>query len=553
MGDFVWNFVFFIILIGILVTIHELGHFLAARFFGVRVYRFSIGFGPVLFKHVGKDGIEYAISLLPIGGYVKMKGEADDPVQGYDKNLAQQDTYPKTATQNQQNKSQVIAETDFAELRSGYDSYEQESELNNDSFATLPCWKRFVILFAGPFSNIVLAFFLFFVVNLLGVNAIKPVVGDIVTESIADVSGLHTYDLILQVGEHEVSDWSAVATEMIASGGDKVDVTVSGHKGTEPSHIVTLDFTGVTFTPEFDLFEYLGFTPAVSKLTSTLNIVEEGSAAYDAGIQVGDKIIAVNGRVTPNWLSVAKEININKDKDQDLVFTIVRKVGAVKTNPKAPDLPPLHSVMINNYEMFLPELVRAVAVRYANASFTVDMRNEDLSQYYLVEASLRPKRVFDERTQEESLRVGIGIQGERDDELFFVRKFGFIESISRAIHDTAYMSAVVVRSLNKLVVGDISIRSVSGPVSIAVTAGTSASVGFEYFLWVMAVISINLGVFNLLPIPVLDGGQIVYVWYEAITKRKPNAKVQGILTAICFSLFMALIVFTIFNDITNLF
>lgn len=556
MGEAIWNLFFFIIVIGVLVTIHELGHFWVARWSGVKIYRFSIGFGPVLFKRVGKDGTEYALSLIPLGGYVKMKGEAEDPLQRHDPSLEKEST---------QDSSNVIAQTDFAEFRSGYESDEkntdtisQESKTTNtqndrsDSFIDLPCYRRFLILFAGPFSNILLAFILFVVCNLLGVEVFKPVVGDILPNSVAEKAGLQTFDLVQKVGDQEVYDWGESMTELLAHASETITLTVSADKGTGPSRTVTLDLTEHDFSPEASPFKHLGFVPCYGTISHALVKVLEDGAAYQQGIQEQDRIFAIDGELTTNWSTIQSSIDQKENANHALQFSVLRKIGTPKVNHLAPDPQKVDTALVNGQEFTVEQLFAFLKEHYPKDTLTLELKNEDPQDYEILNFSIIPEVVIDPKTDKMTLRVGIGTGVEPDPTLSDIRQYGLIESLALGAHTTARMSVVVLTALKKLVVGDIDARNVNGPIAIAKGAGMSASFGVVPFLWFLAAISINLGVFNLLPLPILDGGQIVYVLYEAITKRKPNVKMQNILTLISLSLLLSLMMFSIFNDLSFL-
>lgn len=597
MSETIWNLFFFIIVIGVLVSIHELGHFLVARWCGVKVYRFSIGFGPVLFSHIGKDGTEYALSIIPLGGYVKMKGEPEDPLQQHrqdvenssdqknQQSLMQQTSRvkaeqsgrtselqdSKTTSPETQNSSHVIAQSDFAEFRSGYENSstsdvstdfasmlaadakhdeEENTAGNSDSFIEQPCWKRFLILFAGPFSNIVLAFLLFVFCNLIGVSVFKPVVGDILPNSMAAQAGIHSFDLVQKVGEQEVYDWNEIMTEFIAHASEPITLTVSADRGTKPSREIQLDFTQNDFSPDVSPFEFLGFNPYYGKISHALVMVMEDGAAFRGGIQKGDRIFAVDGQLTVNWTSIQHYIDQQENISRALNFTILRKKGTPLANVNAPVPVSVETALVNGQEFTVTELFAYLKRNYPRTTLTLELQNLNPQDFEILNIAVTPEVVVDDKTGKQTLRIGIGTDIEEDPSLENIRQYGLIDSLNLAAHSTARMSVVVLTALKKLVVGDISARNVSGPIAIAKGAGMSASFGLVPFLWFLAAISINLGVFNLLPLPILDGGQIVYVLYEAITKRRPNVRMQNMLTLISLSLLLSLMMFSIFNDLS---
>lgn len=605
-----WNLIFFIILIGVLVTIHELGHFLVARFFGVKVYRFSIGFGPSVLKWRGKDGTEYVIAALPLGGYVKMKGESDDFVQQYDKEgqakleqeqkqkqaqeqggQADQTEQAFQASQTEQtaqdapaaaepqaesqteSKSKLIADTDFAELRTGTAADNKDGEAraakaakdaeaaagagtdngsnkpevhDPDSYLALSCFKRFLILFAGPFSNIILAFVVFTGLNLMGLNYLKPVVGDFANDSVAAQSGFKYRDLIQKVDGQPVQSWSDMYSELTTHASEKVTITVAGDLGQEPSRDVVLDLTDVDFSPNFSFFDFLGFREYLGNTPLALAIVVEDSLADQKGIVVGDLVIGVNQKVFRDWRWVYDAIEELKKAGEDVNLYLIRER---KLFPSAGEgkasLELRETILIDGKEYTLPQLLEYAQKNFPNSALDQGLASLNLADYAFAVVTFP----LDPEVDNSEMRFGVAVESVIPKEIVGTTQTNLFSAMGDAFTDTARTSVIVLKTLEKLIVGDIDARNVSGPVSIAKVAGESASVGFEAFLWMLGLISINVGVFNLLPVPVLDGGQIVYVLYEAITKRKPNAKMQGILATICFSLLMVLMVFTIFNDL----
>lgn len=477
----------------------------------------------------------------------------------------------QNAPSESQDSSRVIAQSDFAEFRSGYENSstlgagadfasmladdekndeDKQVESNSDSFIEQPCWKRFLILFAGPFSNIVLAFLLFVFCNLIGVSVYKPVVGDILPNSMAAQAGIQTFDLVQKVGDQEVYDWNEIMTEFIAHASEPITLTVSADRGTKPSREIYLDFTQNDFSPDVSPFEFLGFNPCYGKISHALVMVMEDGAAFRGGIQKEDRIVAVDGKLTVNWASIQYYIDQQDNISRALNFSILRKKGTPLANVNAQEPVAVETALVDGQEFTVSELFTYLKRNYPLSTLTLELKNLNPQDFEILNIAVTPEVVIDEKTGKQTLRIGIGTDIEEDPSLENIRKYGLIDSLNLAAHSTARMSVVVLTALKKLVVGDISARNVSGPIAIAKGAGMSASFGLVPFLWFLAAISINLGVFNLLPLPILDGGQIVYVLYEGITKRRPNAKMQNMLTLISLSLLLSLMMFSIFNDLS---
>lgn len=453
-----WNLLFFAVALGILISIHELGHFLAARWCGVKVLRFSIGFGPVLFARTLKDGCQFALSAIPLGGYVKMQGEGNTDTTG-----ASQDT---------------------------------SATLSPDAFLSKSLKQRALIIGAGPAFNIVLAFILYVVVNLMGVSVLRPIIGDVMPGSRAAAAGLTLYDEIKAIDGSAVHDWSEAAMLLVSkvNSSSPLSLQVAADLGHGATRQVNLSLEGISLTPGVDPLSSLGLRPCAGKVTDTLTTVQPQGPAYAAGLSVGDKIVRVNGVVTPNWYRVQDAVAVSK--------------GPLKVEVE---------------------------------------RNGDLYQ-----AEIYPQtRCRDDGTQCRPF-IGVGVAIEPIAGLMTTKSYGPLEALAQGAAATARMSLFIVTSTYKLIAGEISADNISGPIAIAKGAGQSASFGFVFFLSFLAAISVNLGILNLLPIPVLDGGQLLFIAYEALTGRAPSPRVQYALTVLGLCCIITLSLFAVFNDLRAL-
>ena len=255
MGSFLWNLLFFGIAIGILVTIHEAGHFFAARFCKVKILRFSIGFGKVLWSRKGKDGCEYAVSAIPLGGYVKMYGE---------------------------NKQEASELTDIS-----------------GSFYAKSLGARAFIIAAGPLCNILLAFFLYVFVNLSGVTLIKPVIGDVVPDSVAAEAGFKDYDLIENIGGIETADWKNALLTLVSHSGEKnVLIEVKRDLGRGDNISLNMDLSSFKLEPDKDPLGILGLKVCVGKILNVISSVNQDSPAFRAGLKAGDEMVGHLERIS---------------------------------------------------------------------------------------------------------------------------------------------------------------------------------------------------------------------------------------------------------------
>ncbi len=531
MGSALWNLIFFIIAIGILIAIHEAGHFFAARKCGVKVMRFSIGFGPVIWRKRGRDGTEYALSLFPLGGYVKMKGEAGDEEEASVVDRVGGAVVAESKRQSQDNSSsnsnsnsdadssdRKTIDTDFAQLRSGnWDGVDDVvgvagagagtvigsgvSAPDDDSFSSKTIGQRALIIGAGPLCNIVLAFILYTVVNLLGVQTVLPVVGEIDAGSRAESAGLQQYDLIRSIDGVEVKNWQEAATEIITNVDSNVELVVAGAIGKDSNRTLTLNLHDLNITPHSGPFEEVGFEPCLGEVQRELALVQENSPAARVGLEVGDTILSVNGIPTPDWRSVQKTIS---------------------------------SYPIASIEAGIP--------------LTLEVQRG--AEQFVVE--LLPELRYDDSRKVSRPMIGIGTMVTSIPELYTEVKYGPVDAMIHAASDTAHMSMVILNSAKQMISGALSAQNIGGPITLAKGAGASADIGLTVFLWFLATLSINLGVLNLLPIPILDGGQLVYLLYEKVTHRRPNERVQVVLTMISLGLVLGLTFLAIFNDLTQL-
>ena len=424
MIEFLWNLASFVIALGILVTVHEYGHFWVARKNGVKVERFSVGFGRAIWRKTGKDGTEYVLAMIPLGGYVKMLDERVDDVQPQDK---------------------------------------------DKTFNAKSVYQRIAIVGAGPMANFAFALFAFYLMFLIGVPSVKPIVGDVAPNSIASQAKLLKSSEIVSISGVTTRDWQEVNLALIGEIGNKaIEVKT---KQTDSQYITTLllDTSDWQFSPDkISALTSLGITPFRPKVHNELAVVAKDSPASIGGLLPGDKLIAVGETKTSDWLSFSKEIKLFPA--QEVLITINRD-GQVLTLP------------------------------------------------------VTPKRI-----EQSGKSVGyIGVAPKADEwpkSLLIDRSYGPIDAIKESAQRTWNLTTLTFSMIGKLITGDVSVKNLSGPIGIAQGAGSSAGHGFVYFLGFLALISINLGIINLLPLPVLDGGHLLYYLIELFTGKEVPEKVQ---------------------------
>ena len=441
--SFLWSLGSFLITISVLVAIHEYGHFWAARKCGVKVLRFSIGFGRVIWHRIDKQGTEFALSLIPLGGYVKMlDGRAEEvPV-----------------------------------------------ELKSQAFDQKTVRQRAFIIAAGPLANFLFAIAAYWVIYSIGIPTIKPVIENVTPNSIAAQARIEPNSQVIAIDGENTSDWETINMLLAAKLGDKqVEISVSP-LGSGVTQEKQLNLSGWEFDPEKETaFESLGMNPVRAKVDMTLSKVVDNSPAQQAGLMVGDKILMDNLSAF-SWQDFVKQV------EQGQAFKIkIERDGQI---------------------------------------FDKTLQPEQKEDRWFVGVS----PTF--------LNVGEQYRTEL--------KYGILGALSKGVEKTAQLSWLTIKVIGKLFSGDISLTNLSGPISIAKGAGVSSGIGFVYFLNFMALISVNLGIMNLFPLPVLDGGHLVFLAAEGIKGTPVSERVQNLSYRVGAALLLTLMVFALFNDFLRL-
>lgn len=450
-----------IVTLGILVTVHEFGHFWVARRCGVKVLRFSIGMGKAVKSWIGRDGVEYVIAPIPIGGYVKMLGQEDT----------------------------AVAETK-----------EIPTSQQHLCFAYKPLWQRMAIVAAGPIANFLLAIFVYWLINIsYGINGIAPFINGISENSAADLAGLQVGDEILAVDGEETIIWQQVSLQMLNRLGETGELVVTVNPyDSSTSRDVTIPiqaWLGSDIEP--DPVTDLGIVRL--EIPARIAEIVMGGRAERGGLRAGDEIISVNGESILGWSHWVTVIRSNPE----LALDVIVKRGESEARLE-----------------IRPELVRlgnGTAIGRIGAS--------------VQEAAL--SEILDPEMQRHI-------------------SFNAFTAIPPALQETWNNSVFVLDSIKKMVIGLISVRNINGPITIAQVAGETASYGLEVYLGFLALLSICLGVFNLLPIPVLDGGHLFYYTVEAIMGRPVPERVQAWGLQLGLSLIFGIMILAIYNDVNRL-
>lgn len=439
----------FIVAMGILVTVHEYGHFSVARFFGIRVLRFSLGFGRPFFRWHDKLGTEYVLSYIPLGGYVALFGEK---------------------------------------------SAEISSSERQEAFCYKSVWIRMAVLVAGPVYNLILAVVAYWIMFMVGIASLAPILGNVPVGSIADIAGLHVHHEIIEVEHKPTPNWEAVSVALINALGDDKTIEIKVREGKDkPIETKMLDLTSLDKKGgEADLLKDLGLVP-FDPVPAVVGKVLPHQPAANAGLKEHDHIIAVDGKPIRSRLELTEYIQ--QRSGQRLNFEITREgqTQFVKVQP-------------TNHTLADGKSVGFIGIEYIQLK--------------------TPAAEF--------------VRTER---------FGPVGALVQAVKRTGHYATLTLNMLRKMAMGSVSVKHLSGPLSIAQYAGQSVVVGFEYFLSFLAVISISLGVINLLPIPLLDGGHLAYCIWELVTGRPVSEYIQNAGIWIGGSFLFAVTLLAIYNDV----
>ncbi len=445
------SLVAFIITLGILITVHEFCHFWVARRCGVKVERFSVGFGKALWCHTDSTGTEYVIALIPLGGYVKMLDERVEAVA---------------------------------------------PELRHQSFNNKTIWQRAAIITAGSAGNFIFAVFIWWLVFIIGVPGVRPIVEAISHQSIAEQANIYPGMEVKSIDGTPTPDWDSVRLALIDKIGNihmnmvvsSIDSSVEVHK--------KLDLRQWQFEPDKqDPIITLGIIPVGQRIEPVLTEILPDSAAQKAGLQTGDRLVKVDGNLLDSW--------------QTFVMQVRDKPGV-----------PLELEVERN-SRFLP-LTLIPDVKLVNNAKPQGV------------AGVVPKII------------------PLQDKYKTLRQYEPIFALYQAWDKTWQLTKLTVGMLGKLIRGDVKLSNLSGPISIAQGAGVSAEHGLVYYLMFLAFISINLGIVNLFPLPVLDGGHLLFLMIEKLKGEPVSQRVQDFSYRIGSVLLVLLMGLALFNDFSRL-
>ncbi|MEY0671489.1 sigma E protease regulator RseP [Providencia rettgeri] len=447
---FIWSLVAFIIAIGVLITVHEFGHYWVARRCGVYVERFSIGFGKTLWRKVDKNGTEFVLAIIPLGGYVKMLDERVGSVS---------------------------------------------PERRHQAFNNKTVGQRAAIIGAGPIANFLLAIVVYWIVFMIGVPSVKPVIEDVKPGSIAAIANFEPKMELKSIDGIETPDWNSVRLALVGKIGDReltAQVLPSGYN--EPI-TKTVDLTTWQFDPEKqDPILSVGIMPVSARIDPVIQKVTQGLAGERAGLQKGDRIVSVNGEVLGLWDPVTRIIRNNPGVPLKLEVQRSQQLISLTLTPDSQDGPGGEKIGFAGVELSVLPLA---------------------------------------------------------DEYKMVQQYGPFSAFYQASDKTWQLMKLTVNMMGKLVVGDVKLNNLSGPISIAKGAGVSAESGLVYYLMFIALISVNLGIINLFPLPVLDGGHLLFLLIEKIKGSPVSERVQDFSFRIGAMALILLMGLALFNDFSR--
>jgi regulator of sigma E protease len=452
MSGFLYSAFAFIVAISVLVVVHEFGHYWVAKRLGVKVLRFSVGFGrPLWLRRFGKDRTEWSIAAIPLGGYVKMLDEHEGEVRA--------DELPR-------------------------------------AFNRQPVWKRVLIVLAGPAFNFLFAVAAYSAINVVGVEGLRPVVGRVADGSLAEHSGFRPGDLFLTIDAQPVQSWDERRLYLYEKALDRavVHFEVRDRDGLRQQRALDLSSLSPADVGAGMVERLIGLSPQLPELLPVIGFLDAEGPAAKAGLKVGDRIHSVNGQAVRTWSDLVAIVSSRPD--EPLRFILQRGSGRQEI-------------------VLAPQTVEQAGKRIGR-----------------IGAGVRIPPIPDE------MRVSV--------------RYAPTTAIAEGIQTTWRMSLLTLKMLGKMLQLEVSTQTISGPLTIAQYAGASARIGIDSFVLFLAVVSVSLGVLNLLPVPVLDGGHLLFYMVEAVIGRPLSERALYWGQQVGIALLFMLMALAFYNDIVRL-
>lgn len=453
--DTLWALFGFVAAISILIAVHEWGHFLVARFFNIKVLRFSIGFGKPLYTWKGKDDTEYVFAAIPLGGYVKMLDEREGPV-------------PEHLISRAFNQQHVL--------------------------------KRIAVVAAGPIFNFLFAIFALWLGFMIGIKSMIPIIGEVANPSIAHEYGLRTDQEIKSINDQPTPTWNAVYQQLFKKIGDREDnLDIEVISSAKQIHHIIIPIDKINPpTVQKDILTTIGFSSKIPETPAVIGQVLAGEPADVAGFQPKDEVVKVNHMPVKTWQEF---------------------VQIVKQFPEK----------------------------------TIPIELKRVEQSGIVHLNLTPRTRIDELTNKPIGYAGLLVDFDHVPESYLrTEHYGVWQSLKHATVGTGLYIYLSFKSIKEMIVGDVGLDNLGGPIMIANAAGKVAQQGITTFLAFLAQISIGLGILNLLPIPALDGGHLFYYVIELVTRKPLSERAQNIGFKFGMLFLLCLMSLAFYNDILRL-
>ena len=438
-----------IVLLGVLIAIHEFGHFIVGRMCNIHIYRFSIGMGPVIYKKLDKHGTEFALSALPLGGYVAFHTE-------------------KAAVEELELQQPLTPEQ------------------NENTFESKPKWQRALVMLAGPVANFILAIG---ILSAIFVNSVEPQfipeVSNVSSQYLQSNSSLKAGDILISINEKQVSSLQDIRLELLSLSGTNGVINFNFITGSrESEYTVSVPVENYLSDPEEQNTpeNFMGFDLSI-KLQPTVGVIAKDTEAAKSGLMVNDRILAVNSQPIKSFEDLRVSLQDYQGSELDL------------------------------------KILRAEQTLYLNVPLSTRTSADGKEEKYI------------------GIMPGL--------------KRSFFDSLSKGAYETYNLSIKTLTFVGKMITRDLGTQNLSGPIGIVKMAGDSANAGLLPFLYLMALLSISLGVLNLLPIPVLDGGQLVMLGVEAVRGSPMPDKMENLFFIFGWIAVGSLMIFAIYNDISK--
>ena len=454
MLEILQSIVAFIVTLGILVTFHEFGHFWVARRLGIKILRFSVGFGrPLWGRRVGPDQTEFVLAAIPLGGYVKMLDEREGEV-----------------AEDQLHRA-----------------------FNRQSLST-----RMAVVVAGPAANFLLAVVVYWLMFILGITALKPIVGEVAPGSIADKAGFEAGYEILSINDEPAPTWPAFIQTAVKGIVNAQKMSVEVQKGATTQAQLTVDLSAVRLDDiaQGDLLKRIGLTAYRPAVPPVIDAVTPDGAAHSAGMVSGDRVIEADGESIQSWNAWVKFVQARPEQ-------------------------PFQVVILRDDKRVMIDLV--------------------------------PKRKQSDGKEVGFIGAAVAASALDDSDYFGVERYPPTKALTMALAETWDASMLTLKVFGKMLLGQVSVKNLSGPITIANYAGKSADIGLAAFLAFLGIVSVSLGVLNLLPIPLLDGGHLMYYLVELVSRRPVSEATQLVGQQVGIALLGMMMVVAFYNDITRLF